>query len=42
MTSEFDYPFSVLAIKNLENVYFSSQVTFFVGENGSDKSTRLE
>lgn len=36
------YPFSLPIIKNLKEINFSSQVTFFVGENGSGKSTILE
>ncbi|BBI35160.1 AAA family ATPase [Cohnella abietis] len=36
------YPFSVLAIQNLEAIEFKTNVTFFVGENGSGKSTILE
>lgn len=36
------YPFSILAIKNLESIDFKTNVTFFVGENGSGKSTILE
>ncbi len=36
------YPFSLNIIKNLKEITFSTQVTFFVGENGSGKSTILE
>ena len=36
------YPFNVSVIKNLEDVSFTAQVTFFVGENGTGKSTLLE
>jgi predicted ATPase len=36
------FPFSLELIKNLENVKFNKNVTFFVGENGSGKSTVLE
>lgn len=36
------YPFNLKLIKNLSKIYFPSQVTFFVGENGSGKSTILE
>jgi predicted ATPase len=36
------YPFSILAIKNLDTIEFATNVTFFVGENGSGKSTILE
>ena len=37
-----DYPFSLEIIKNLRTIKFPTQVTFFVGENGSGKSTVLE
>src|ERR1700733_9371684 len=36
------YPFSLPIIKQLEEIEFPSAVTFFVGENGSGKSTILE
>lgn len=36
------YPFSLPIIKNLKDIEFPTQVTFFVGENGSGKSTILE
>ena len=36
------YPFSLSAVKKLENVKFDKAVTFIVGENGSGKSTILE
>jgi predicted ATPase len=36
------YPFSIPLIASLETITFDSQVTFFVGENGSGKSTILE
>ncbi|MEG6616115.1 AAA family ATPase [Peptococcaceae bacterium 1198_IL3148] len=36
------YPFSIPAIKNLHQLEFNNQVTFFVGENGTGKSTLLE
>lgn len=36
------YPFSIALIKNLTTINFPTQVTFFVGENGSGKSTILE
>jgi len=36
------YPFSLNIIKNLKDISFTSQVTFFVGENGAGKSTILE
>ena len=37
-----EYPFSLSIINNFENIKFPSQVTFFVGENGTGKSTILE
>lgn len=36
------YPFSIPAINDLDKIEFHSDVTFFVGENGSGKSTALE
>lgn len=36
------YPFSIPLIRNLKTVTFPTQVTFFVGENGTGKSTILE
>ena len=36
------HPFSLPLIKNLTEIVFPAQVTFFVGENGSGKSTILE
>ena len=36
------YPFSLSIIKNLKDIHFQGQVTFFVGENGTGKSTLLE
>lgn len=36
------YPFSLNIIKNLQEIHFTTQVTFFVGENGTGKSTLLE
>jgi predicted ATPase len=36
------FPFSVPAVKTLEQLDLSAAVTFFVGENGSGKSTVLE
>lgn len=36
------YPFCLQLIKNLQEIQFTSQVTFFVGENGAGKSTILE
>jgi predicted ATPase len=37
-----EYPFNIPAVKELGNVDFHPNVTFFVGENGSGKSTVLE
>jgi predicted ATPase len=42
---EFDfdsYPFNIPAVRELGNISFHPNVTFFVGENGSGKSTVLE
>ena len=36
------YPFSLDIIKNLREISFPTQVTFFIGENGTGKSTLLE
>lgn len=36
------YPFYLPIIKNLKEIDFTEQVTFFVGENGTGKSTILE
>ena len=36
------YPFCVPIIQNLKEIEFPTQVTFFVGENGTGKSTILE
>ncbi|MEF3310404.1 AAA family ATPase [Paenibacillus sp. GYB004] len=36
------YPFSIPAVNALDRLSFQSNVTFFVGENGSGKSTILE
>jgi len=36
------YPFSIPAIRELDSMEFHPDVTFFVGENGSGKSTFLE
>lgn len=36
------YPFTIPAIKSLTSITFQKNVTFFVGENGSGKSTILE
>ncbi|MCE7861214.1 MAG: ABC transporter permease, partial [Chloroflexi bacterium CFX2] len=34
-----DFPFMVPVIRSLSEIRFKSPVTFFVGENGSGKST---
>jgi len=40
---DFDtYPFNIPAVRELGNIDFHPNVTFFVGENGSGKSTVLE
>ena len=36
------YPFSIPAVRELGNIDFHPNLTFFVGENGSGKSTVLE
>src|SRR5215218_2526539 len=36
------YPFNIPVVQSLDTVEFRSPVTFFVGENGSGKSTILE
>ena len=36
------YPFSIPAVRELDLLEFHPDVTFFVGENGSGKSTVLE
>jgi predicted ATPase len=36
------YPFTIPAVAHLDNMQFHEDVTFFVGENGSGKSTVLE
>ena|ERR1035437_536721 len=36
------YPFTIAAVRELPNITFHPNVTFFVGENGSGKSTVLE
>jgi predicted ATPase len=37
-----DYPFSIPAIRRLEELVFRSRICFFAGENGTGKSTLLE
>ena len=36
------YPFSIPAVREIANIDFHPNVTFFVGENGSGKSTVME
>lgn len=36
------YPFSIPSVRDMGSIKFSSPVTFFVGENGSGKSTIVE
>ena len=36
------YPFNIPAVKDFESVKFTKPVTFFVGENGTGKSTLIE
>lgn len=36
------YPFDIPAVRDIEKIAFHPNVTFFVGENGSGKSTILE
>ncbi|TFW27174.1 AAA family ATPase [Massilia arenosa] len=36
------YPFSIPAVRDIEQIEFHADVTLFVGENGSGKSTVLE
>ncbi len=40
--AEHRFPFSVPVVRDLEQLEFPTPVTFFVGENGSGKSTVLE
>jgi len=42
LESKPEYPFTLPIIQNFKKIRFSSQVTFFVGENGTGKSTFLE
>jgi predicted ATPase len=37
-----EYPFSIPTIHHLEELRLESPVTFFIGENGTGKSTLLE
>ncbi|MEG0766444.1 MAG: AAA family ATPase, partial [Clostridia bacterium] len=41
-SSPHGYPFDLPAVRALESISFAQPVTFFVGENGSGKSTILE
>ncbi|MDZ4860586.1 MAG: AAA family ATPase [Candidatus Hydrogenedentes bacterium] len=36
------YPFDIPAVRNLDKIDFHASVTFFVGDNGTGKSTLLE
>ncbi len=36
------YPFSIPSVRDIESIKFDAPVTFFVGENGSGKSTIVE
>ena len=36
------YPFDIPAVKNLYDITFHPEVTFFIGENGAGKSTLIE
>ena len=37
-----EYPFSIPGIRNLDRLTFHPKVTYFIGENGTGKSTLLE
>lgn len=37
-----EYPFTIAASRRLDEVRFRSLVSFFIGENGTGKSTLLE
>jgi len=37
-----EYPFNIQAIKNLDEIKLTSPVSFFIGENGTGKSTLIE
>lgn len=41
-TDDSVYPFSLPVVKNLDRLKFNTNITFFVGENGTGKSTLLE
>ncbi len=36
------YPFTIPAVQQIEDILFTTPVTFFVGENGTGKSTIIE
>jgi predicted ATPase len=42
VTKPREYPFNILTIASLNSLVISSRVCFFVGENGTGKSTLLE
>jgi len=42
VTKKTEYPFNIPAIQSLDQLPLTSNVTFFVGENGTGKSTLLE
>jgi predicted ATPase len=42
VTSFAEYPFTIPAVRHLDEIEFHAGVTFFVGENGTGKSTLLE
>jgi len=42
LVSSIDYPFNIPAVREIESIDFHPNITFFVGENGSGKSTVLE
>ncbi len=42
ISSFLEYPFSLPVIRDLSSLEFHSKVTYFVGENGTGKSTILE
>ena len=37
-----EYPFNIEIIKNFNELKFTEPVTFFIGENGTGKSTFIE
>lgn len=42
ISSKNEYPFTIPSIKNLDQLEIKDTITFFVGENGTGKSTLLE